>query len=76
MTGKTALDVRKAIEQAHPEIHIVTPLSSASGKWELAVGEGDTALFDDFWAMVDVLAGQFQDVAALLAESRSAAYVN
>lgn len=64
MNDRNALEVRLAVEKAHPEIRIVTPLSSLSGQWELCIGDGDTAFFSDFWTMVDSVAGQFGDVEA------------
>jgi hypothetical protein len=51
----TALTVRLAIEAAHPEIQITTPLTSKSGQWELTA-KGTTATFSDFWAMTGHLA--------------------
>ena len=37
-----------------PDIEIVTPSSSRSRLWEVTTDTG-TALFDDFWMMVDFL---------------------
>jgi hypothetical protein len=61
MTGhKNALAVREAVGAGHPEISIASPMTSASGCWELSVGDSST-LFDDFWMMVDHLAAMFAD---------------
>lgn len=63
MSERNALDVRKSIEQAHPEIKIYSPLTSASRRWELVIA-GETAAYDDFWAMVHALADRYPDVEA------------
>jgi hypothetical protein len=55
---QNALAVREAIEAAHPEIMIKSPLTSRSGRWELISDDG-TTLYDDFWMMVDYLAEHY-----------------
>jgi hypothetical protein len=59
MTGRrNALAVREAIEAAHPEITIRSPLTSRSGQWELISDDGTTT-YDDFWIMADYLAEHY-----------------
>jgi hypothetical protein len=57
---RSALQVRLAIEAAHPEIQITAPLASRSGKWELST-EGSTTAYEDFWTMIDELADRYGD---------------
>lgn len=61
MSERNALEVRKSIEAAHPEIKISSPLTSASRRWELAIA-GEIAVYSDFWAMVHALADRYPDV--------------
>jgi hypothetical protein len=58
---RNALKVRQAIEAAHPEVTITTPLTSRSGNWELSVG-GESTQYSNFWMMVDHLAAKFGDI--------------
>jgi hypothetical protein len=57
-----ALAAREAIEAAHPEITIVTPLTSRSGLWELSIDDDSTTEYSDFWMMIDHLAELFGDI--------------
>jgi hypothetical protein len=55
---QNALAAREAIEAAHPEIMIKSPLTSRSGMWEL-ISDNGTTMYDDFWMMADYLAGHY-----------------
>jgi hypothetical protein len=61
MSKRNALEIRQKLEAAHPDIKIKSPLSSASHHWELVIA-GETAVFDDFWAMAHSLADRYPDV--------------
>jgi hypothetical protein len=65
MNDDSALAVRLKVEAAHPDIRIITPLTSRTGRWELEIGEADTTSYSDFWIMIDHLAGKFADIEAL-----------
>ena len=65
MSDNNALALRLKVEAAHPDIRIITPLTSSSGRWELEIGEADTASYSDFWTMIDHLAGKFADIGEL-----------
>ena len=70
MSETNALAVRLKVEAAHPDIRIITPLASNSGRWELEIGEGDTTSYSDFWTMIDHLARTFADIEALADDAR------
>lgn len=55
---RTALQARIEYESAHPEIGIMSPLTSRSGEWEVSTAEG-THGFSEVWAMLDFLASLF-----------------
>jgi hypothetical protein len=70
VSENNALAVRLKVEAEHPDIRIITPLASKSGRWELEIGEGDTASYSDFWTMIDHLAGKFADMGGLADDAR------
>jgi hypothetical protein len=72
MSDSNALAVRMKVEAARPDIRIITPLTSRSGRWELEIGEADTPSYSDFWTMIDHLAGKFADIGELADGARPA----
>lgn len=62
----SALAVRQAVEFAHPEITILTPLTSLSGLWELTTDDGTTTYYDDCEMMLDHLERRFGGIEAEL----------
>jgi hypothetical protein len=58
----SALAVRQAWENAHPEITIRPPITAPSRQWELET-PGGTTLYSDFWTMIDHLAALLGETA-------------